>query len=139
MHDTSAHHGADGHHVDPHDVKEVYEPALSPAPTEYYGSLAPAKATPLVKTPVDDIWGSYLAKWKKPEHTNYKKDTPYKEPWKPASYQPFDFGRYALRGRGPAVGDEGDAPRKAYWWEQPKAARVPGKQLAWWEQLTNSG
>jgi len=43
-----------------------------------------------------------------------------------------------LRGRAPAH-DEPDAPRKAYWWEQPKAAKAPGKQLAWWERLTLGG
>jgi hypothetical protein len=83
-------------------------------------------------TPVDDIWGSYLAKWK--PTTEYVKPKSV-EPWKPASYQPFDFGNYLLRARGPAVDGEPEAPRKSYWWEQPKAARAPKGQLAWWDKL----
>ena len=85
-------------------------------------------------TPADDIWGNYLAKWKTPDKSKYEKPKPA-EPWKPASYQPFDFGNYLLRSRGPAVDGEPEAPRKSYWWEQPKLARAPGKQLAWWDKL----
>ena len=98
-----------------------------------YGSAVPEapKVHPDI-TPVDDIWGSYLAKWKPKEKIEKPKPV---EPWKPASYQPFDFGNYLLRARGPAVDDEPEAPRKSYWWEQPKAARAPAKQLAWWDKL----
>lgn len=89
-------------------------------------------------TAVDDVWGNYLAKWKTPEQSSYAKATPLKE-WKPTSFQKFDFSTYGLRGRGPAVDNEPEAPRKAYWWEQPKAKKAPGKQLAWWERLTLGG
>ena len=112
-------------------------PHQLPLDGDHYGTLAPAKSSAL--SPADDIWGSYLAKWKNDESTtSYRKAEPA-EPWKPASYQPFDFGKYLLRSRAPAVDDEPEAPRKAYWWEQPKASKVAGKQLAWWEQLTNGG
>lgn len=87
---------------------------------------------------VDDVWGNYLAKWKSPKESTYATATPVSE-WKPTSFQAFDFGNYGLRGRGPAVDNEPAAPRKAYWWEQPKAAEAPGKQLAWWERLTLGG
>lgn len=119
----------------------MFEPALTPAPTQHYGSLAPEKPKQVDKatTVVDDVWGNYLAKWKKPESTKYEKAHKPVSEWKPSSFQPFDFGNYGLRGRAPAVTDEPPAPRKAYWWEQPKAARAPGKQLAWWERLTLGG
>lgn len=110
---------------------------MTPAPTQHYGSLAPEHKHVEKKTIVDDVWGNYLAKWKKPEQTSYQKATPLSE-WKPSSFQKFDFSTYGLRGRAP-VADEPDAPRKAYWWEQPKAAKAPGKQLAWWERLTLGG
>ena len=91
-------------------------------------------------TVVDDVWGNYLAKWKKDDGADkYSKVHKPLAEWKPSSFQPFDFGSYGLRGRAPAVTDEPEAPRKAYWWEQPKAAQVPGKQLAWWERLTLGG
>ena len=50
------------------------------------------------------------------------------------SFKPFEFSNYSLGGRGPAV-DEGRAPRKAYWWEQPTESQAAGKQLAWWDKL----
>jgi hypothetical protein len=130
LHDTSAHT-----HTTP--TGAATNPHQLPLDGDHYGTLAPAKSSAL--TPADDIWGSYLAKWKNDDSTtSYKKAAPA-EPWKPASYQPFDFGKYLLRSRAPAVDDEPEAPRKAYWWEQPKASKVAGKQLAWWEQLTNGG
>ena len=132
-HDTSALAKEAEAHADGtyHDKK--HEPLLTPFPTEVYGSAVPEHPESKHLTPVDDIWGSYLAKWK-PKDEKKEKPKPV-EPWKPASYQPFDFGNYLLRARHPAVDDEPEAPRKAYWWEQPKAARAPGKQLAWWERL----
>ena len=137
-HDTSALAKAaeaheDGHGHGHHDEKVPHEPLLTPFPTEVYGSAVPAHPETKALTPVDDIWGSYLAKWK-PKDEKKEKPKPV-EPWKPASYQPFDFGNYLLRARQPAVDGEPEAPRKAYWWEQPKAARAPGKQLAWWDRL----
>ena len=145
-HDTSAHHGTDGHHTAEYTkaeehghatyTEDTHEPLLTPFPTEVYGSAVPTHPESKVLTPVDDIWGSYLAKWKPKEEKVKPKPV---EPWKPASYQPFDFGNYLLRARQPAVTDEPEAPRKAYWWEQPKAARAPGKQLAWWDRLIAEG
>ena len=86
----------------------------------------------LKSSPVDEIWGSYLAKWKT-DATNYEVKKPEKTV-KSSSYKPFEFSNYLLGGRGPAV-DEGRAPRKAYWWEQPTESQAPGKQLAWWDKL----
>jgi hypothetical protein len=117
----------------------VFEPTLTPAPTQHYGSLAPEKKAVSTTSVVDDVWGNYLAKWKKPESSSYGKVHKPLSEWKPTSFQPFDFGNYGLRGRAPAVTGEPEAPRKAYWWEQPKAAQAPGKQLAWWERLTLGG
>ena len=117
----------------------MFEPALTPAPTQHYGSLAPEKPVVKTSTVVDDVWGNYLAKWKKDDSAKYTKVHKPLDEWKPSSFQPFDFGSYGLRGRAPAVTGEPEAPRKAYWWEQPKAAAAPGKQLAWWERLTLGG
>ena len=118
----------------------MFEPTLTPAPTQHYGSLAPEKPVVKTTTVVDDVWGNYLAKWKKDDGADkYNKVHKPLAEWKPSSFQPFDFGSYGLRGRAPAVTDEPEAPRKAYWWEQPKAAQAPGKQLAWWERLTLGG
>ena len=113
--------------------EDIIDLPPAPRPFQVYGSAVPAEKEHHALTPVDDIWGSYLAKWK-PKEEKTKKPKAV-EPWKPSSFQPFDFGNYLLRSRQPAVTDEPEAPRKAYWWEQPKAARAPGKQLAWWDKL----
>ena len=111
---------------------------LTPFPTEItHTAVAPAEAPAaksqvLKSSPVDEIWGSYLAKWKT-DATNYEVKKPEKTV-KSSSYKPFEFSNYLLGGRGPAV-DEGRAPRKAYWWEQPTESQAPGKQLAWWDKL----
>ena len=93
----------------------------------------PAPSTTLKSSPVDEIWGSYLAKWKD-DASKYEVKKPAKT-FQSTSYKPFEFSNYLLGGRGPAAGDEGRAPRKAYWWDQPAEAKTAGKQLAWWDKL----
>ena len=95
-------------------------------PPPSYGSEA------LKTSPVDDIWGSYLAKWKD-DSSKYEAKKPATT-FKSSNFKPFEFSNYLLGGRGPAV-DEGRAPRKAYWWDQPAEAKTAGKQLAWWDKL----
>ena len=100
----------------------IPEPKPLPAPP------APAPAPPVSQPANSDgeIWGSYLAKWKKPATTVYKKPV---EPWKPAAYQPFDFSKYLLKSREtkpaePHGGYVSTAPQKRYWWDKGGDAPV---------------
>ena len=106
----------------------IPEPKPLPAPP------APAPAPPAAEPANSDgeIWGSYLAKWKKPEATVYKKPV---EPWKPAAYQPFDFSKYLLKSRetkpaAPHGGYVSTAPQKRYWWDKGGATQQARKP--WW-------
>ena len=113
-------------------AKEDGQALLTPFAGEVtHTAVAPA-STALKTSPVDDIWGSYLAKWKD-DSSKYEAKKPATT-FKSSNFKPFEFSNYLLGGRGPAV-DEGRAPRKAYWWDQPAEAKTAGKQLAWWDKL----
>lgn len=84
------------HHDDGHGHSHA-EPAYHEPEPEYHEPHYEEPARPDVHSepsaaPQGDIWGSYLAKYSKPESkASYAKPA---EAWKPQAYAPFDFGKY---------------------------------------------
>lgn len=101
---------------------------MRPAPT-------PAPVAPTPPAPVEDIWGTYSAAWKKdaPVSTYGNVLGGATSDWKPATFQPFDVSKYLRRGAG-TTGSSSSNGSQPWWEAQPKAA--PKAQQPWWEALT---
>lgn len=113
------------------------KPAKKEEPVHYVRpepTPAPVKPTP-PPAPVEDIWGTYSASWKKDSVSSYSNIVggASSEPWKPATFQPFDVSKYLRRGAG-RTGVPSNSSAQPWWEAQPAAA--PKAEQPWWEALT---
>jgi len=91
-----------------------YKPAAKPAPRP--APVAKPHVAEALKGGDDDIWGSYLAKYSKPQN-DYKPVVAAPEPWKPRAYQAFDFSKYAEKAREAHSDESYDNSGAKPWWE----------------------